>query len=100
MKGKSPELLTRLKFKMRASIYYKNNVIKPLKQLEVGSKGTYCWIAVCKNAQYDKYEFKFPQGDTKLQLYKLSFNKTKIFRWPGEKDSLRVTDNTYVGIPF
>ena len=35
-------------------MYYENTVIERPKQLDIGGKGRYCCIPVCKNAQYDK----------------------------------------------
>ena len=40
--------------------------------------------------------FKFPDKDAKPELYKLWCNKIKTFRRDGGKDSLKVTNNTYV----
>ena len=79
---------------------YINTVMEPPKQLEGVGKGKYCWNLVCKNVQANIDLFKFPHGDTKLQLYKLWFNKTKIFCSPGGKDSFQVTDNTCIILIF
>ena len=40
--------------------------------------------------------FKFPDKVAKPELYKLWCNKIKTFRRDGGKDSLKVTNNTYV----
>ena len=58
---------------------------------------------MCKNAQYDRDWqktniglLKFPDKDAKPELYKLWYNKIKTFRRASGKDSLKVTNNTYV----
>ena len=84
-------------------MYYENTVLERPKQLNIGGKGKYCCIPVCKNAQYDRDWqktniglFKFPDKDAKPELYKLWYNKIKTFRRAGGKDSFKVTNNTYV----
>ena len=88
---------------MESTMYYENTVLERPKQLDIGGKGKYCCIPVCKNAQYDKDWqktniglFKFPDKDAKPELYKLWCNKIKTFRRAGGKDSFKVTNNTYV----
>ena len=83
--------------------YASHNVLERPKQLNIGGKGKYCCIPVCKNAQYDgdwqKTNiglFKFPDIDAKPELYKFWYNKIKTFRRAGWKDSFKVTNNTYV----
>ena len=84
-------------------MYYENTVLERPKQLNIGGKGKYCCIPVCKNAQYDKDWqktniglFKFPDKDAKPELYKLRCNKIKTFQRTGGKDSFKVTNNTHV----
>ena len=63
---------------MESVMCYGNNVPERPKQLNIGGKGKYCYIPVCKNAQYDKEWqktniglFKFLDKDAKPELYKL-----------------------------
>ena len=88
---------------MESTTYYENTVLERSKQFNIGGNEKYCSILVCKNAQYDKDWqktniglFKIPDKDAKPKLYKLRFNKIKIFRRTAWKDSLKVTNNTYV----
>ena len=88
---------------MESTIYCENTVLKRLRQLNIGGKGKYCCIPICKNAENDKERgkikiglFRFPDKDSKPNLYKLWYNKIKIFRRAGWKVSLKVTNNTYV----
>ena len=69
---------------MESTMYYENIVLERPKELNIGGKGKYCCIPVCKNAQYDKDWqktniglFKFPDKDAKPELYKLWCNKSK-----------------------
>ena len=72
---------------MESTMYYENTVLERPKQLNIGGKGKYCCISVCKNAQYDKDWqkaniglFKFQDDkDAKPELYKLWCNKIKSF---------------------
>lgn len=73
------------------------------KQLNIGRKGKYCCIPVCKYAQYEKdlqktntSLFKFPDTDAKPELHKLRCNKIKTFSRAGGRDSVKITNNTYV----
>ena len=79
-------------------MYYENTVLERPKQLNIGGKGKYCCIPVCKNAQYDREWQKTNIGlfNIKQELYKLWCNKIKTFRRAGAKDSFKVTNNTYV----
>ena len=84
-------------------MYYENTVLERPKKLNIGGKGKYCCITVCKNLQYDKDRQKmnigllrFPDKDAKPELYKLCCNKIKTFRRAGGKDSFKITNNTYV----
>ena len=84
-------------------MYYENTVLERPKQLNIGGKGKYCCIPVCKNAQYHRDWqktniglFKFPDKDVKPELYELWYNKIKAFRRAGGKDSFKITNNTYV----
>ena len=88
---------------MESTTYYENTVLERSKQFNIGGNEKYCSILVCKNAQYDKDWqktniglFKIPDKDAKPKLYKLRCNKIKIFRRTAWKDSLIVTNNTYV----
>ena len=88
---------------MESTTYYENTVLERSKQFNIGGNEKYCSILVCKNAQYDKDWqktniglFKIPDKDAKPKLYKLRCNKIKIFRRTAWKDSLKVTNNTYV----
>ena len=88
---------------MESTMYYENTMLEWPKQLNIGGKGKYCCIPVCKNAQYDKDWqktniglFKFPDKDPKPELYKLWCNKTVTFRRTGGRDSFKVTNNIYV----
>ena len=64
---------------MESTLYYENTVLERPKQLDIGGKGKYCCIPVCKNAQYDKDIdlLKFPDKDAKPELCKLWCNKSK-----------------------
>ena len=88
---------------MKSTIYYENTVLERSKQLNIGWKGKFCCIPVCKNTQYYKDWqktniglFKFPDKDAKPELYKVWCNKIKTFRKAGGKNSLEVTNDTYV----
>lgn len=88
---------------MESTMYYENTVIERLKQLKFGGKGKYCCIPVCKYAQYEKdlqktntSLFKFPDTDAKPELHKLRCNKIKTFSRAGGRDSVKITNNTYV----
>ena len=88
---------------MESTTYYENTVLERPKQLNIGEKGKYCCIPVCKNVQYDKDWqktniglFKFPDKDAKPELYKLWCNKIRTFQRAGGKDSFKVTNNIYV----
>ena len=88
---------------MESTTYYENTVLERSKQFNIGGNEKYCSILVCKNAQYDRDWqktniglFKIPDKDAKPKLYKLRCNKIKIFRRTAWKDSLKVTNNTYV----
>ena len=72
---------------MESTLYYENTVLERPKQLDIGGKGKYCCIPVCKNAQYDKDWqktniglFKFPDKNAEPELYKLWCNKIKTFQ--------------------
>ena len=88
---------------MESTTYYENTVLERPKQLNIGGNEKYCSILVCKNAQYDKEWqkmniglFKIPNKYAKPKLYTLRCNKIKTFRRTAWKDSLKVTNNTYV----
>ena len=50
-KGKSLELSHK---PMKSTMYYENTLLEQPKQLNIGGKGKYRCIPVCKNAQYEK----------------------------------------------
>ena len=82
-KGKSLELSHK---PMESTMYYENTLLEQPKQLNIGGKGKYRCIPVCKNAQYEKdYQktkinfFKFSDKGAKPDLYKLWCNKIKTF---------------------
>ena len=88
-------------------MYYENTVLERPKQLDIGGKGKYCCIPVCKNAQYDKDWqktniglFKFPDKVAKPELFKYWCNKIKTFRRAGGKDLFKVTNSICMPISF
>ena len=90
---------------MESTTYYENTVQWRPKKLNIGGKGKYCCIPVCKKAQYEKDWqehtvglFKFPDKFAKPELYKLWCNKIKTFRKAGGKDSF--TNNTCMRISY
>ena len=68
-------------------MYYENTVLERLKQLNIGGKGKYCRISMCKNVQCDKdwkktkqvgiSLFKFPDKDAKQDCINCGVIKAK-----------------------